>query len=247
MPIFILMLVLQVGLAVHCVRTQRDSGWLYFILLVPLVGGLTYFITQVLPDLGSNRQVRKAASSLQRSLDPRRSLRQRMLELKRSDNFDNRLQLAEECMSVGFYVDAEKLFRSCLSGMHRTEPVAMLGLARAQFEQEKFKTARATLDELIQANPEFRSQDGHLLYARTLESIDSSAALEEYAALVVGYAGEEAKVRYAQLLASTGDSGLALQVINDIEERVRLAPPHYAKAQAQWLTAAAKLKSRLEA
>ena len=246
MPLFILMVVLQVGLAVHCVRSGRESSWLYFILFVPLVGGLAYFITQVLPELGNNHKVRKAATSLQRSLDPRRTLRQRKLELERSDNFNNRAQLATECLAVGFYAEAEALFASCLKGIHQTDPAAMLGLARAQFEQDRFTAARATLDELIKANPDFRSQDGHLLYARALEQIDVPAALAEYAALASGFAGEEAKVRWAELLAAQNDAAKTLEIIADMEQRVRLAPAHYAKSQTEWIARGTRLKKRLE-
>jgi len=207
MPLFIVMILLQVGLAVHCVRTGRESFWLYFILFVPLVGGLAYVITQVLPDMGNSPRARKTASSLRRSLDPHKTLRARKLELERSDSYDNRLQLAHECMEVGFAAEAETLYSSCLNGMNATDPAAMLGLANAQFDQEKFQAARQTLDKLIEANPEFRSQDGHMLYARTLEALNDPGALEEYAALAKNATGEEARVRYAELLASARAGG----------------------------------------
>lgn len=245
MPLVILMIVLQVGLAVHCVRTGRESLWLYFILFVPLIGGVTYFITQVLPDLGANQKVRKTASSLRRSLDPHRTLRARKLELERSDNFDNRLQLASECLEVNFYADAETLFASCLKGMHATEPSAMLGLARAQFEQGKYAATRTTLDDLIKANPGFVSQEGHLLYARSLEMLGDPGALEEYAVLVTNFSGEEARARYANLLLQTGDHDRAQRVLDDITERVRLAPDHYAKSQAEWLELVNRLQREL--
>ena len=74
-----------------------------------------------------------------------------------------------------------------------TTPNLMLGLARAQFAAGKPADARATLDALIQHNPEFRSADGHLLYARALEAEgQSQRALEEYKALGGYYPGAEA-------------------------------------------------------
>src|SRR2546429_5921521 len=60
----------------------------------------------------------------------------------------------------------------------------MLGLAQAQFGKGDASAARATLDELIRHNPDFRSPTGHLLYARALEAEGNvPKALEEYAVL----------------------------------------------------------------
>ena len=44
----------------------------------------------------------------------------------------------------------------------------MLGLARAQFAKGDPVATRATLDDLIRLNPEFKSADGHLLYSEAL-------------------------------------------------------------------------------
>jgi hypothetical protein len=46
---------------------------------------------------------------------------------------------------------------------------------------------------LINKNPDFRSADGHLLYARTLEALgETLKAEEEYQALSSYYAGPQA-------------------------------------------------------
>ena len=96
--------------------------------------------------------------------------------------------------------------------------------------------ARRTLDELIQKNPEFKSADGHLLYARALEAEgELSKALSEYATLAEYFPGAEAGVRYAKLLNRSDQSPLAQQTLKALLDRAKYAPAHYRKAQREWL------------
>ncbi len=73
-------------------------------------------------------------------------------------------------MRLDRHAEAIEEYRRTLQGLYEHDPNLMLGLARAQFGARQPAEARATLDALIQHNPEFRSADGHLLYARALET-----------------------------------------------------------------------------
>ena len=129
--------------------------------------------------------------------------------------------------------------KQALTGLYEHDPNLMLGIARAQFGKGDAAAARATLDELIRLNPDFKSPEGHLLYARSLEeegNIDK--AIEEYRVLAGSYPGAEAAVRYAQLLKSQGRGEEARKVARDLLEQARIAPAHYRKAQKSWLDAA---------
>jgi len=96
-----------------------------------------------------------------------------------------------------------------------------------------------TLDALIKANPQFRSADGHLLYARCLEELgEHEAALKEYEVLARSYPGEEARFRYATLLKKHERFGDAQGVFQDMLKRARLAPRHYRRKEQEWLEAA---------
>ena len=98
------------------------------------------------------------------------------------------------------------------------------------------------VEDLIRMNPDFKSPEGHLLYARSLEeegNIDK--AIEEYRVLAGSYPGAEAAVRYAQLLKSQGRGDEAQKVVRDLLEQARIAPAHYRKAQKSWLDAAQRL------
>ena len=128
------------------------------------------------------------------------------------------------------------MYEGGLSGIFEHDPVLLLGLARARFASGDHESARASLEKLIQRNPEFKSADGHLLYARTLEAQDALEEAErEYAAVAPGYPGAEAKVRYAFLLKRRGKLDEARSILKDLVDGARLAPRHYRKAQAECL------------
>lgn len=241
MPILAaLSLIIQVGFCIHCVQTGRDRQWLYFILFVPVIGSLVYFFTQVLPDMGDNRAVRRAVGGLARAVDPHGELRKRKDALEISDSVENRIQLADECMEVSFFEDAEVLYDSCLTGHHADDPSIRLKLAHAQFRQEKFPATRESLEALIKEHPDFRSAEGHLLYTRTLEALDDPGVAEEYDALLASYPGEEARVRYAQWLERRGEPDKARKLYDEVLLRARRSPKYYRRTEKHWIDIASK-------
>lgn len=181
MPVIaIVSLVIQVACAVHCVRTGRETFWIYIIVFIPGLGCLVYFITQILPDLRYNRTVRSAQRRIGETINPHKDLRELRDQLEIADNVDNRVALAD-----GLHEEARDLYQSCLKGPFTSDPHLLLKLAEAEFEQGRADRCKDHLESLIASNPEFRSVDGHLLYARSLETLgDRDKALEEYGALV---------------------------------------------------------------
>ena len=130
-------------------------------------------------------------------------------------------------------------YRQTLTGLYESDPNLLLGLARAQFESGAAAAARATLDDLKARNPDFRSPDAHLLYARALETEgNQERALKEYAEVARYYAGAEAPVRYAHLLRAVGKQDEARLVLKELLEHARLAPRYYRRMQREWLTLA---------
>ena len=207
-----------------------------------------YVLIAVLPDLRNDPRSRTVARRVLHTFDPARQRRHIEQRLELADTTDNRRALAEECLRLGDYANAVELYRSILKGIYATEPLFMLGLAEAQAGTTDYAGARATLDTLIQTHPEFRSSDGHLLYARCLENLgEHDAALNEYEALSRSYPGEQARFRYASLLCKRDRRDDARVVFNDMLKRARLAPRYYRRKEREWLDAAKRELSSLEA
>jgi hypothetical protein len=223
----------------HCLKTRQTTTWIYvlaILLAFPFIGALVYFGAIILPDLLGTRSGRRAVRGLRDSLNPEGDLRKLENEVKVTGDVQSRQRYADELTRLGRAPEAVAIYKSCLTGFFAEDPKLLLGLARSQFAAGDAVGARGTLDDLIQKNPDFKSADGHLLYARALESEgDFEKALSEYATLAQYFPGAEAQVRYAKLLKRQGQATQAREVLEGLLDRAKYAPAHYQRAQREWL------------
>jgi hypothetical protein len=235
-PLLVLSGVLQIACIIHVVRTHRPYYWVFILLAGSFIGIAAYVFAELLPGIGQSRTARTTIRAAHDRIDPERRKRRAAHQLDVADTLENRRRLADESFNSGDYQQAAELYRSGLRGLYATDPDLMLGLAGAQFRLNLHAEARDTLEALIKANPDFRSHEGHLLYARCLESLgEIQSALHEYATLVEGFPGEEARVRYGLLLKREGRTAEAADVFNAVVKRARLSPKYYRREQREWI------------
>ncbi len=239
MLIFVGSLLVQVLLIIHCVKTGRNQIWIWVLALLSLAGAIAYVAVEIVPELLGSRGAKRAVRNVKGALDPERELREAERVARVSGDVASRQRYAELLARQGRHGEAVEVYRSLLTGLYEADPGLMLGLAQAQFEAGDAAAARATLEALIAAHPQFNSVEGHLLYARAVEaSGDAAKALEEFRVLAGYYPGGEAVVRYARLLRQQGQPDEAGRVLRELLERMSLAPPHVRKAQQEWLAEA---------
>lgn len=242
MRFLILSIIIQAALIIHVIKTGRNQIWIWVLALLSLPGAIAYVAVEILPDMFRSRAGQRAARGFRNAMDPDRELRRYESETRLTGNVASRQRYAQELVRHQRYDEAIGQYREALSGLYEYDPDLMLGLAEAQFAKGDATAARATLDELIARNPDFRSPTGHLLYARALEAEGNvQKALEEYRVLAPSYPGAEASVRYAQLLQAQGQRSEAQKVVRELLEQARIAPGHYRRAQRPWLEAAQRL------
>jgi hypothetical protein len=234
-----LIYLVQIGLIVHVLRTGRNMYWVFILIIAPGIGGLAYVIVELLPDLTNDWRARRAMRGVRKTLDPGADLRRRQKQHKLSGSVDAARHLANELLDNGHYADAIEHYEGALTGLYEHDPDLMLGLARAQFGNEQYEDVRNTLDLLIEKNPDFRSPEGHLLYARAVEACgDDERALDEYKVVARSFAGAEAQLRYGLILERLGNDDAALAEFEEILTTADLAPRHYRKAQREWINEA---------
>lgn len=236
MPFFgILLLGAQVLCAVHAGKTGRPYFWIMLILALPGAGMIAYFVAEILPEMLSGRHARTAASGVVKLLDPEKRYREALRNVEITSTTATRAVLAGECLRSGRSDEAVQLYRDLLIGMHATDPDLMLGLARSHFARGEFAEVQAVLERLREANPDYRSAEGHLLYAQCLERQgEADAALYEYGALAEYFPGQEAKSRYAALLQQTGNTDEARRLFEEVCRAVDLMPKHARRVQREW-------------
>jgi len=243
---YILYIVVLVLLIIHCLRTGRSTLWIFVIALIPMAGVIAYVLVEIVPELFGSRATRRAVRGMRKALDPGQELRRLEADARISGDVASRQRYADALTREGRPLEAVVIYREALTGLYESDPNLMLGLAQAQFASGAFSDARSTLDTLIARNPDFRSADGHLLYARALAAEgNQNKALEEFAALTKYYSGAEAPLRYAQVLRAAGRADDARRVLKELLDHARFAPRHYRKMQQQWLASAERELSTL--
>ena len=232
-------LVVQALLIVHCIKTGRNQIWIWVLALLSFAGAIAYVAAELIPDLLKSRTTQRAVRGVKKAIDPEATLRRYESEARLTGNVSANQRYAAELIRQGKPAEAMEIYRQSLKGLYEHDPDLMLGLAKAQFAAGQATEARSTLDTLIARNPEFKSPEGHLLYAQALQGEGSLArALEEYRVLSGYYPGAEATVRYAELLRLQQQGDEARRVLRELLDNAKLAPAHYRRTQEAWLSKA---------
>ncbi len=235
MPILILSLLVTITCAVHVFRTGRPYWWFFVLLAAPWLGAAVYFLVEILPELRQGRAARGVKADISRLIDPDRDYRAAANDLEDVETVATLTAMAEQLMARERYGQAAALLARCLAGPHEHDPDILLRLAEARFLDDDHVGALAALDEIQAHHPGYRSETGHLIYARALEGLGQDArALEAYENLA-GYAtGEEPRVRCALLLQKAGRVDEARSLFQTVVRNVERASKVYASAQREW-------------
>jgi hypothetical protein len=231
-----ILFILNAGLILHAVRTGRVWPWLWVILMLPGIGALAYIAMELAPEFMGSRQAQRAQGQLARAVDPKRRYRELADNLAISDTIVNRVALARECLELEKYNEALTILTGVVEHSQGDEPSFFIDKARAEFGLAKYGEALATLDEVKRRWPDYQSNDGRLLYARTLEELGrDDEAEQEYRALAGSYPGVEPRVRLARALQRRGQVEEARTLAQNVVTELRRSPKHVVKAQGEWL------------
>lgn len=227
--------ILDLLCVIHVYRTGRPIWWYMIIVGFPVIGAVAYLMFEVLPSSGGSRVVKRVI----KAVDPSVDLKARIREVERCGSVANKAGLADELISSGQFDEAIGLYRSCMVGQHENDLPLQFGIAEAYFYKQDADNAIVWLDKVIAQEPWFRSGEAKLLRARALAGAQrGTEALAQYEAILEHFAGEEARCRYAVLLATLGRISDAERVLREAEKRAELNGRQYARNNRDWLRGA---------
>jgi hypothetical protein len=211
--------------AMHAVRSGQDRYWLMILFAFPGLGSLVYALMIWLPEMRYSRHGRQLVRGVKQALDPTRELRSAQEAFELTATTDNRLRLADALLASGRASEAIPQYQASLRGIHSDDPDIQVRLACALLEAGHASTARELLDELIRKRPEFRSQDGHITYARAVAAEGNRGKAREEFETLIGYAsGLAAHAAYAEVLRGWDEHAKARGICEQALSRARRMP-----------------------
>jgi hypothetical protein len=247
-PIFGLGLhvIVAVLCAVHVLRTGQERYWLLVLFIFPLLGSFIYALAVVLPQLSDSRSGRRVVRGIRQSLDPGRELREAQAEFEHSATIANRIRVADALHGAGRHVAAIEAYREALRGVHSDDPDIQVKLARALLDAGQSNEAREQLETLIHQHPDYKSPEGHLIYARALAASDDRArAREEFEALIGYFAGIEPRARYVGILRDWGEDEAADALVEESLRHIKHMPASSRRLNEEWIRALKRAPKRL--
>jgi hypothetical protein len=239
MSFIIISVAIQLAFAVHAIKTDRKPIWVIIIGFIPILGCLAYIIVELLPGWLANNSTDHAQKRIRNEAYPDKDLKAALANVELADTVSNRMKVAELYLHRVQFQDAKAQYEKCLVGINKTDPMLMLGLAKANFGLADYAQVITTLAALKTANPDFKSADGHLIYARAQENSGNiAAATIEYEALIQYYPSPEPTCRFALLLKTQGNSQRANQLFNKVVDYSENAGRQYNYTHQEWVTLA---------
>jgi hypothetical protein len=141
---------------------------------------------------------------MEQIINPNKGINAAAQDYAISNTIDNSLKLADECISKGIYEEVKQLYEKSLNGIHEDDPEILFGQAKAEFSLDNFAESKHILEQLIQKNPDYKNQEAHLLFAKTVEALgEASQAVEEYEVLAGYYTWRGGKVPICLVITAT--------------------------------------------
>ena len=144
-----LQLALDVFCCVHIWRNGRPYWWAFIVVSFPVFGALAYIIFEMLPSSGAQLNVKRVI----RHFQPDADFRARLNEVELCGSLANRLALADECINIGQFDDAIRIYRSVLQVQHADDLQAQCGRANAYFWKGDAGNAVRELQRVVEREP----------------------------------------------------------------------------------------------
>ncbi len=237
MPILLaLQALVTITLALHIYRTGRPTYWIFIVLAFPLLGALAYVFIEVLPGSREGVQLARGVRALHKRMNPTADFRARAEEVERCGSVANKVDLARECIDMGFYDHAESLLASCLTAQFAQDRQIRFLLGVARSGAERHAQAIEILEPLVAEDRAYHGYDALLLLARSHAALGHDDRAEEsFLAAVDAFSGEEARGDYIAYLLRVGRMRDAELQMAEMEKRLRLNGREYERRQRKFV------------
>lgn len=237
MPYY-LIIALQIFCIVHALRRGKEYGWIFFIVLIPIIGCIVYIITQMLNKTNMNT----VQENLNTVINPGRKIKELEKKAKFSDTFENKIELADAYFADRQFEEAKELYISCLNGVFKDDTYANMQLGLTYFELGRYPQVEETLSK-IKRHTEFRRSKAHLIFALAYEKLGYiNQARTEFEDLNGTRSNIEYRYEYGLFLVRRNRAEQATELFEEIVGEVEFMDKNKKTREAAWIR---KIQSEL--
>jgi hypothetical protein len=224
MPFFGLGLHILIALffAVHVVKSGRQLYWLLILFSFPLLGSVVYFFAIFLPDSKLERTAMKAVTSVAKSLDPGKELREAREAFEFTPTAQNQMRYAAALLESGAAQEAAINYEACLQGPFSDDLDIKFNASRAFVESGRHDEANKRLHEIRKKDSKYRFDQVSLLLARTLSLQNRKTdAQAEFESAIAQSSSFELRAEYAIWAVEFDDSATVHRLKPELEQMTK--------------------------
>src|SRR4051794_34999718 len=99
-------ILMQAICVIHCIRKGNSNNWIWLIIFLPVAGAIAYILSEVV----TRSRVEQVQAGVTTVLNPSGKIKKLEQQLKFSDTFNNRVQLADAYLANGHTEKAIALY-----------------------------------------------------------------------------------------------------------------------------------------
>ena len=228
--------IFQLLLIIHMIKRNKPFVWLWLIVFLPYIGGIVYFIMEVLPELIHSQSVSNMGTALDGRFRPNRKIENLEHLVKRQGTISNIVQLADAYSEAGNYEKAVELYKSCLQGPYEHDGEIQFKIVNSLFRAGNIPFAQEAL-KIFKEHNEISNQEQAIIeilvnqdFAKLQDIFDNTSNFE------VGY-------NLVKHYIEIDDFEKAESVVEEMKE-IRSEYPMYKSGQnARWFKLSKQLIS----
>lgn len=218
------------------IKRNKPFVWLWLIVFLPYIGGIVYFIMEVLPELIHSQSVSNMGTALDGRFRPNRKIENLEHLVKRQGTISNIVQLADAYSEAGNYEKAVELYKSCLQGPYEHDGEIQFKIVNSLFRAGNIPFAQEAL-KIFKEHNEISNQEQAIIeilvnqdFAKLQDIFDNTSNFE------VGY-------NLVKHYIEIDDFEKAESVVEEMKE-IRSEYPMYKSGQnARWFKLSKQLIS----
>lgn len=229
--------VLQLLCILHILKKGQNMYWIWIIIMLPYIGGIAYFIIEILPGLSRGNSVTSIQDSIVYFIRPKEKIEALRRKAEFSPTHNNCLEYADALLSNGEYAKALELYTAQNNGLFKDDVELQYKIALAEYKSGHFTEAKAYIEKIQDQQTKLFKHPNHtLLYCAIIENTDKPETVKtEYKRILTTTPISSLELHYLQFLVKNNDVDEVLQKIEHMKKeedamrknRMRYNKRHY--------------------